>query len=632
MNNSYNLSLGKTILSWLIAMGVVSSSVSYVGATERIYSPQAASEHPTKLLFGDLHLHTSYSSDAGMVGASLGPDAAYRFARGERVISNFGQPVQIAQPLDFLAVTDHAENLGLAPMVVRSDPALLEAPWGRQVHDIYHNVDPIKAYELWMVSNKTGENPLKGFDEITRRAWNDLTAAAETYNDPGQFTALIGYEWTSAPNGSNLHRNIIFRDGKEIADSILPLSRYDTPDPEQLWNWMEAYETKTGGRLLAIPHNGNLSSGLMFSSLRLNGDPIDQAYALRRQRFEPLVETTQAKGDGEAHPFLSPDDEFADFETWDTGDFGATPHRKEMLPNEYSREALKRGLVYEETLGANPFRFGLIGSTDSHTALATAEEDNWFGKVAMFEPTVRERRFKEKVLGRIPASDGSDNVQTSADTGASGLTAVWAHENTRASIWDALYRKEVYATTGPRIQVRLFAGADFKPNDVYRSDFAEHGYANGVPMGGTLSGLAKAPSFIVRAQADANGAFLDRVQIIKLWVDANDQGQEKVFDIAVAGDRKIDANGRAKAEVGNTVNVESATFDNSIGEAVLFAHWQDPEFNPDQHAAYYVRVLQIPTPRWTTRDAMFFNEPLPEGVPTAIQERAYSSPVWVNPR
>jgi len=329
---------------------------------------------------------------------------------------------------------------------------------------------------------------------------------------------------------------------------------------------------------------------------------------------------------------LSPDDEFADFETWDTGDFGATPHRKEMLPNEYSREALKRGLVYEKTLGANPFRFGLIGSTDSHTALATAEEDNWFGKVALFEPTVRERRFKEKVLGRIPASDGSDNVQTSADTGASGLTAVWAHENTRASIWDALYRKEVYATTGPRIQVRLFAGADFKPNDVYRSDFAEHGYANGVPMGGTLSGLAKAPSFIVRAQADANGAFLDRVQIIKLWVDANDQGQEKVFDIAVAGDRKIDANGRAKAEVGNTVNVESATFDNSIGEAVLFAHWQDPEFNPDQHAAYYVRVLQIPTPRWTTRDAMFFNEPLPEGVPTAIQERAYSSPVWVNPR
>lgn len=598
----------------------------------KIYSPQAASEYPTKLLFGDLHLHTSYSSDAGMIGARLGPDAAYRFARGEKLVSNFGLPVQIARPLDFLAVTDHAENLGLAPMVVRSDPELLKSPWGRRVHDAFHSGNPTGAYELWMAARQDNRDPLQGFDGVARQAWQDILTAAEKFNDPGQFTALIGYEWTSAPDGDNLHRNVIFRGNKEHASQILPISQYQGDDPELLWQWMDSYQQATGDRVLAIPHNGNLSVGRMFAETRLNGEPIDRDYAEKRQRFEPLYETTQAKGDGETHPLLSPEDEFADFETWDKGGFGASPHNTGMLAAEYTRSALKRGLQFQQTIDSNPFKFGLIGSTDSHTALSTPAEDNWFGKVALFEPNQRELRFTEPVIGRVPASDGSDNRVYSAQTSASGLTAVWAKENTRTGIWDALYSKETYATTGSRIGLRFFAGYDFNADDVTRSDFAERGYAAGVPMGGTLQARAdRAPRFIIRAQADPQGAFLDRVQVIKLWVDAQGESHERIFDVAVAGDRVADTSGRVKAPVGNTVDIEHATYSNSIGEAVLMAFWQDPRYDPAQHALYYVRVLEIPTPRWSTRDAMFYNEPLPANVPASIQERAYSSPVWINP-
>lgn len=600
---------------------------------ERVYSPQAAAEHPTKLLFGDLHLHTSYSSDAGMIGARLGPDEAYRFARGEKLISNFGSPVQIARPLDFLAVTDHAENLGLAPMVVRSDPELLKSPWGRKVHEAFKAGNQTRAYELWIESKNAGINPLQGFDGVAKQAWADIVASAEKFNDPGQFTTLIGYEWTAAPGGDNLHRNVIFRGNGEQALTTLPFSQFNSEDPEALWAWMQNYQEQSGDRVLAIPHNSNLSAGRMFADTRFDGSPIDAAYARKRQIFEPLYETTQAKGDSETHPLLSPEDEFADFETWDVGGFGATPHNNSMLAAEYTRSAYKRGLQFEQEIGANPFRFGLIGATDSHTALPTASEDNWFGKVAMFEPSRREMRFTEKVLGRIRASDGSDNTALAVETSASGLTAVWARENTREGIWNALNSKETYATTGTRIGLRFFAGYDFTPEDVLRSDFAERGYAGGVPMGGTLQAEeTKAPRFIIRAQADTQGAFLDRVQVIKLWVDDSGASHEKIYDVAVAGDRKVDDSGRATAAVGNTVDVASATYSNSIGEAVLMAYWQDPQFNPAEHAMYYVRVLEIPTPRWSTKDAVFYGEPLPSNVPSSIQERAYSSPVWVNPK
>ncbi|MEY3016878.1 MAG: hypothetical protein RL336_13 [Pseudomonadota bacterium] len=599
---------------------------------ERVYSPQAAAEYPTKLLFGDLHLHTSYSSDAGMIGARLGPDEAYRFARGEKLISNFGSPVQIARPLDFLAVTDHAENLGLAPMVVRSDPELLKSPWGRKVHDAFHSGNQTGAYGMWIAAKNAGIDPLTGFDGVATQAWKDIVTSAEKFNDPGQFTALIGYEWTAAPGGDNLHRNVIFRGSAEQALTTLPFSQFNSEDPEALWTWMQRYQEQSGDRVLAIPHNSNLSVGRMFADTRFDGSPIDVAYARKRQVFEPLYETTQAKGDSETHPLLSPEDEFADFETWDVGGFGATPHNNSMLAAEYTRSAYKRGLQFEQQIGANPFRFGLIGATDSHTALPTASEDNWFGKVALFEPSRREMRFTEKVLGRIPASDGSDNTALSVETSASGLTAVWARENTREGIWNALNNKETYATTGTRIGLRFFAGYDFTPEDVLRSDFAERGYAGGVPMGGTLQAeMAKYPRFIIRAQADSQGAFLDRVQVIKLWVDDSGESHEKIYDVAVAGDRTVDDSGRALAPVGNTVDVASATYSNSIGEAVLMAYWQDPQFNPAEHAMYYVRVLEIPTPRWSTKDAMFYGEPLPENVPSSIQERAYSSPVWVTP-
>lgn len=615
---------------WLVA--TLLGSVVLPVMAEKVYSPQAAAEYPTKLLFGDLHLHTAYSSDAGMIGARLGPEEAYRFARGEKLQSNFGSLVQIARPLDFLAVTDHAENLGLAPMVVRSDPKLLASPWGRRVHDTFQSGDQTGAYALWMEARQEGRDPLAGYDDVAKQAWQDIVSAAEQYNDPGQFTALIGYEWTSAPQGDNLHRNIIFRGNAEQALQTLPFSQFNGDDPELLWQWMESYENASSDRVLAIPHNSNLSAGRMFADTRFDGSEIDVSYAKRRQRFEPLYETTQAKGDSETHPLLSPNDEFADFETWDVGGFGATPHKENMLAAEYTRSAYKRGLQFEQSLGENPFRFGLIGSTDSHTALATAAEDNWFGKVALFEPSRRDMRFNEKVLGRVRASDGSDNTALAVETSAGGLTAVWAHENTREGIWNALYSKETYATTGTRMALRFFAGYDFVADDVTRSDFAEYGYKQGVPMGGSLKADAKrAPTFIIRAQADTQGAYLDRVQVIKLWVDAAGESHERIFDVAVAGDRQVDEKGRVLEKVGNTVDVKTATYHNSIGEPVLMAYWQDPQYNPKQYAMYYVRVLEIPTPRWSTKDAMFYNEPLPTEVPASIQERAYSSPVWVTP-
>lgn len=595
------------------------------------YSPYPAKNFPNRVYFGDTHLHTSYSTDAGMIGNTLGPEEAYRFARGEAVKSSSGIPAKLQRPLDFLVVADHSENLGLSPQIAASDPELLKSEWGRKVHDLVKAGKGIEAFNEWVKRLSSRDDPFKGNDTLTRTMWQRETAAAEKYNEPGRFTAFIGFEWTSTPGGNNLHRNVIFRGGKEQADKIIPISQYDTVDPEVLWQWMSDAEKTTGSRLLAIPHNGNLSMGLMFDDVTLTSKkPLDRDYAERRMRWEPLYETTQMKGDGEAHPTLSPNDEFANFETWDKSSFGPEVHTAAMLPREYTREAFKRGLSYEQKLGVNPFKFGIVGSTDSHTSLATTQEDNFFGKVVPLEPSSSPHRLDEVITGNLAKSP--DLKHYAWMTSASGLAAVWATENTREALWDAMARKEVYATTGTRLQVRVFGGYDFTAKDLERSDFAEQGYKRGVPMGGDLKNApaGKTPAFLVRAVRDADGANLDRVQVVKGWLDAAGKTHEQVYDVAWSGNRKPGKDGKLPA-VGNTVNVKDASYTNAIGSPYLHAHWKDPNFDPKQRAFYYVRVIEIPTPRWTTYDAKFFGAKPPAAAPTAIQDRAYTSPIWYSP-
>jgi hypothetical protein len=604
------------------------------GFGKREYSPYLEIGYPQRVYWGDTHVHTAYSTDAGMVGNRLGPDEAYRFARGELVVASTGVRARLQRPLDFLVVADHAENLGLATMIAEKNPDLLKTDFGRQISELVYSGKSGDAYALWGSGMAANKDPLKGSDALTRTMWERLTAAAEKFNEPGKFTALIGFEWTSSPGGNNLHRNVVFRDSKAKADQIIPISNYDTSDPEDLWKWMAAYEAKTGGRVLAIAHNGNLSNGLMFADVTFGSKkPIDRDYALRRMRWEPVYEVTQMKGTGEAHPSLSPNDEFADYGIWDKGSFGQEPKTKDMLPREYAREALKRGLKYEQALGVNPFKFGMLGSTDTHTSLSTTEENNYFGKATPGEPKAEPERFQEKITGFMQKPDGPDVTIRHYQTLAAGLAGVWATDNTREALWDALQRKEVYATTGTRMTVRVFAGWDFDAADVQRADFAKIGYQRGVPMGGDLrkAPAGKSPAFMIRALRDVDGANLDRVQIVKGWLDSAGAMHERVYDVICSDKRAIDDKHRCSKPVGNTVDVKQATYTNSIGDPLMLAYWKDPAFEPKQRAFYYVRVLEIPTPRWTTYDAAFFGVALPKDVPPTHQERAYASPIWYTP-
>ena len=597
---------------------------------ERVYSPYVGRKYPDQVLFGDTHFHTDLSFDAGLVGTTLDVHAGYRFARGEQVISNTGQPVQLIRPLDFLAITDHAEMIGLAPMLRASDPLLLADPWGKWAHERF-NAGQEGRMELFQeiirLSTIEGRNPFSN-DDAARNIWQRFVEVADTYNEPGRFTAMTGFEWTSSPKGDNLHRVVLFADGADKTSQIVPFSMFDSEDPEDLWKFLAAYEAKTGGRAIAPAHNGNLSNGLMFLDKTFKGAPLTPAYAEARMRFEPLYEVTQMKGDGEAHPYLSPDDEFADYENWDVSNIsGSAPKKSSMLQYEYGRSALKLGLKLGKELGVNPFKFGLFGASDAHTALATTREENYFGKYQHTEPSPK--RHGHQV---IPADDPKLRILTSQEV-ASGLMAVWARENTRRDIFDAMQRKEVYATTGTRIRVRVFAGWDFKADEVSRPDFIDQGYRRGVPMGGDLtkSPRGKPPAFMIRALRDPDGANLDRVQIIKGWLDRSGKTHERIYDVAVSDGRKIGRDGRAKKPVGSTVNVEQATYTNTIGDAVMAAYWRDPDFDPNEHAFYYVRVLEIPTPRWTTYDAAFFGIKRPDNVPATIQDRAYTSPIWYTP-
>ena len=602
---------------------------------DKEYSPYLDRGYPQKVLWGDTHLHTGWSTDAGFMGATKGPEEAYRFARGEEVVSSYGVRTKLVRPYDWLVVADHAENLGLAPMAIAKDPALMRLPFGKKMADLLEQGKTDQAYAEWLTAINEGGDPLND-DKLRGTAWERMTDYAEQYNQPGVFTAFIGFEWTSNPGGNNMHRNVIYRDGKDKANRVLPFSNFDSTDPEQLWKWMAGYEAKTGGQMLALAHNGNLSNGLMFDDKTLSGKKLSRDYAERRMRWEPMYEVTQMKGDSEAHPMLSPNDEFADYGTWDKGSFGAAKDPG-MINREYAREAFKRGLVYEEKLGVNPFKFGLVGSTDSHTGLSTAREDNYFGKVSKFEPYLvdgkhNEERFTDKVTGRVPDPKGRNFDIFHAQTLGAGLAAVWATENTREAIWDAMKRKEVYACTGTRISVRVFAGWDFVEEDVQRPDFAETGYRNGVPMGGDLrkAPKSKSPTLMVRALRDPDGANLDRIQIIKGWADKKGKTYEKVYDVAWSDNRKLDSKGKLPP-VGNTVDIEKAQYTNSIGDALLMGYWKDPDFDPEQRAFYYVRVLEIPTPRWTTYDAAFFGVERPEMVKPTHQERAYTSPIWYTP-
>jgi hypothetical protein len=645
MKTNRNFSTG---LSILMAIGmltlamlpgvVLAQAYEKVPQPQEIYSPYVErtvsdANFAEGVYFGDTHVHTSYSADAGMLGNTLGPEEAYRFALGEEVLSSTGQRVRLIRPLDFLVVADHAENLGLAPMIDESNPDLLANEWGKTVHDLVKAGKGNEAFQMWAGEIAKNKDPLDN-PKIMRTVWEREIKLAEQYNDPGRFTALIGFEWTSLANPEvpgNLHRNVIFKDGGDKAGEVLPFSAIDSYDPEDLWKYMAAYEEKTGGSVLAIAHNGNLSNGQMFPIERSNGKPIDRDYAKTRRRWEPLYEVTQMKGDGEAHPLLSPDDEFADYGTWDKGDIaGQKPKEDWMLPYEYARSALQVGLQQEQKLGINPYKFGMVGSTDAHTSLATTREDNTWGKTAGFEPSAD--RWEHVI---IKALSGDDSLTTYGyELLASGLAAVWARENTREGIFNAMQKKETYATTGTRITVRFFGGWDYGENDVFLPDAVAIGYRKGVPMGGDLPDVPNgktAPVFMVGALKDIASGNLDRIQIVKGWLGKDGKTHEKIYDVAVSDGRKIDNDGRCRTPVGNTVDEANASYLNNVGDAELRATWTDPDFDPELPAVYYARVLEIPTPTWQAYDSKFFGITMPEHIPLSHQERAYTSPIWYAP-
>ena len=644
MKNKLRLTVTALGLSALIAgpaLGQIkptpeaAASALYPGKT---YSPYAKRAFPSHVYWGDSHLHTGLSLDAGLFGNVTGPELAWAFAKGEEVISSTGLPVKLGRPLDWMVLTDHTDMMGFALDLQNGAPNVLAEEkgleWyegfqkggdeaGKAAFDLISNFTAGTVPEAFLNAYSTGA---QRYDNI----WERLIDAAEDANEPGQFTAFIGFEWTSVPKGFNLHRNVMLRDGASHALQVSPPTTQPPvgeTDPFFLWKWLEDYEARTGGTAMAFGHNGNLSNGWMFPTEKTyHGGTVDKDYVTKRARWEPHYEVTQIKGDGEAHPQLSPDDEFADYETWDVGNLDLTELKKpEMLKGEYAREALKQGLALEAKFGVNPYKFGLGGATDSHTSLTTAEEDNFFGKSTSVEPspTRTEHPFVASDLGRI---EGYKLV-------ASGYTGVWAEENTRRAIFDAMRRRETYGTTGPRMLLRFFGGWEFTDDDLRNRVPAFAGYQKGVPMGGDMREApegAEAPNFLIFALRDPIGANLDRVQVVKGWLDANGKTHEKVYDVVWSGDREADAQGKVPA-VGNTVDVEAATWSNTIGASELSTVWTDPDFDSAERAFYYVRVLEIPTPRWVLYDKVRFGVELSKDAELTGQERAYSSPIWYTP-
>jgi len=591
------------------------------------FSPYAGRNFPTRVLWGDTHLHTAISVDAGTMNR-VGQEDAFRFARGEEIATTYGLRAKLSRPLDFLVISDHAEMYGLMPQLLSGDPEILATEKGRKWYDALKSGDNDKVFATAMeiVVSLSGKVPPIKSEKAVKNAWQAYTALADKYNEPGRFSAIIGWEYTTM-GGNNLHRNILFRGDASVANRTLPFSQFDSQNPEDLWNFLADFEKRTGAEVLAIPHNGNLSNGRMFSVETFDGKPYSKELAELRARFEPIIEVTQIKGDSESHPSLSPTDEFAGYEIWDKANLNGTELKKpEMFQYEYAREALKNGLSLERKLGVNPFKFGMIGSTDSHTSMATAEEDNFFGKHSGVEPGPH--RWEHMVID----SPDPKLVVKGWQQAASGYAGVWAKENTREAIFDAMKRKETYATTGSRMTVRFFGGWNFTAEDAESRLPAGVGYAKGVPMGGDLRKAegGKSPSFLVAAMKDSYSGNLDRIQIVKGWLDKAGKTQEKVYDVVWSGNRKSDAKGKLPP-VGNTVDVAKATWKNTIGSPELITTWTDPDFDATQPAFYYAKVIEIPTPRWTAYEAKRFNVTMSADVPMITTERAYTSPIWYTP-
>lgn len=591
-------------------------------------------EFPQRVYWGDTHLHTANSVDAFGLGARLGSEDALRFARGEEVMSSTGSRARLARPLDFLVIADHSEGLGATkalfdtPRDQLTDPMFLR--WREWMHEGVDGSLRAMSEMLSIAAASDSSSKVRAYfnnPEREKSIWLDHLKTVERYSEPGKFTAFMGFEYTLMDRGNNMHRNVIFRDGYDRVSTVIPARPARRIVPDALWDYMDAYEQSTGGKVLAIPHNSNLSNGLMFELTQPGGGPMSADYARRRAAHEPVVEITQIKGDSESHPFLSPNDEFAAF-----GDAGweianllmSQPKKNDMFAGEYVREALKRGLLIEQRTGENPYRFGVLGSTDSHTGLATADEDNWFGKHSDTEP--RPKRATDMIVPVKP--DGRIGWHYLA----SGYAAVWARANTREALFDAMMRREIYGTTGPRMTVRFFGGWDFSARDL-AGDWVRAGYRRGVPMGGKLKlgAKGKRPSFIVSALKDPEGANLDRVQIVKGWVDAGGKAQEKIFDVAWSSPAKRRLINGKVPPVGDTVDLASATYSNRIGAPLLATVWSDPEFDPRQRAFYYLRVIEIPTPSWPAYDAVRYKLKLPPDVRVKQQERGYTSAIWYLP-
>ncbi|GMM92198.1 DUF3604 domain-containing protein [Qipengyuania sp. MTN3-11] len=591
-------------------------------------------EFPDRPYWGDTHLHTDNSIDAFGFGVRLGPEEALKFARGDEVTATTGGKAQLERPLDFLVIADHSDGLGAtrrlydAPRLLIRDPALRR--WHDMMHESPEQSQRAVAELITAAANDALPAGLRDPEtqrEATETIWSDHLEMLDRYNRPGTFTALAGFEYTLMPDGNNLHRVVMFRDGSDRTGRVVPYPGLDG-EVTGLWDYMEAYERETGGRTLAIPHNSNLSNGLMFELTMPGGGPMTAEYARRRAKWEPVVEATQIKGDSETHSFLSPNDEFAGFGTagWELGNLPLTRRTTpDMLAGNYFREALKRGLTIEDRVGANPYAFGLIGSTDSHTALASGDEDNFWGKHTGNEFTDRDRAMEPQNLGTSEGRYGWHYL-------AGGYAAAWARGNTRAEIFDAFARREVYATTGPRMTVRLFGGFDFTDDD-WAGDWVRAGYTRGVPMGGELPDRGRAPTFLISALKDPDGANLDRVQVVKGWTNGDGEAEEQVYDVVWSDMDERARSGTKVPAVGDTVDRKRATYTNTIGAAELRTTWTDPDYRAGQNAFYYVRVLEIPTPRWVLFDMVRFGLDLPQAVIDAgvAQERAYSSPIWLRP-
>jgi len=631
----------------------VTSTTAPAPGKEPTQAPASASVKTgktTNVYFGDTHLHTSYSPDAFLMGnQSADPDTAYRYAKGLPVVHPYHKArIQIGTPLDFLVVSDHAEFMGVIPNILKDNPIVANSETGKRYKKMFAEGKSIDVFGelIGQINGVTPVNTELANDSISRSVWDEIMSAADRHNEPGKFTAFMGWEWSSTPGGANLHRVVIMREGKEKGKQFIPYTALDSDKPEDLWKWLDDTSTKTGANFLAIPHNSNISQGLMFPLQDSEGNLITKAYAETRIKYEPIVEMTQIKGDSETHPNLSPTDEFADYETFDhlISVEGAVPRnlfsdgfldqlsekdRERVMKNkqhiakagDYARSALKRGLAIEKRIGANPYKFGMIGSTDSHSSMASAEENNFHGKMAIDSTP----GTKSKDI--IPGTPGWD-------MGAAGLVAIYAEQNTRESLYDGMKRKEVYATTGTRIQLRFFGGWDYQANDINANDMVAIGYSKGVAMGGDLHKVpaGKAPSFMIAAIKDPAGANLDRVQVVKGWLDNTGKSQEKVFNVVMADGRTVGADGKV-SPVGNTVDLKTGNYTNTIGDAQLATLWTDPEFDATVRSFYYVRVLQIPTPRHTLYDTIALGiDPKESGRPATIQERAYSSPIWYTPR